>query len=145
MSFMRIKTVKGRRYLYRQISRRKRKTVLSIMEYICALGAIAAAASPGRPGGFSGNRPTDKRQIREQEQADRELFAEDSAAFNVKQRQDCERQQKARDAAREARDRTLSTGTRGGKGSRKGNGPGSVKESLAAAQVSRSDSEPTAK
>ncbi len=143
---MRIKTVKGRRYLYRQISRRKGKTVLSIMEYICALGAIAAAAaSPGRPGGFSGNRPTDKRQIRDQEQADRELFAENSAALNVKQRQDYERQQKARDAAREARDRTLSTGTRGGKGSRKGNGPASVKESLVAAQVSRSDSEPTVK
>jgi len=51
MNFMHIKTVKGRRYLYRQISRRKGKKVLSIMEYICALGAIAAiaaaAASPG--------------------------------------------------------------------------------------------------
>jgi hypothetical protein len=38
--------------------------------------------------------------------------------LKVKQRQDYEREQKARDAAREARDRTLSTGTRGGKGSR---------------------------
>jgi hypothetical protein len=45
------------------------------MEYVCALGRIAVAAvSPGRPGRYGGNRSTDKRQIRDQEAGDRELF-----------------------------------------------------------------------
>lgn len=67
------------------------------MEYIGALGAIAiAAASPGRPGGFSGNRQTDKRTIKHQELSDRALFDRDRAAFNVKQRQDYERQNRGK-------------------------------------------------
>jgi hypothetical protein len=84
MSFLRIKTVKGKRYLYRQTSIRKGKKVVSIMEYICAIGWMAAAASsPGRPGGYSGHKSTDKRQIRDQEKAGRELFHKDRAPFNV--------------------------------------------------------------
>ena len=113
MSFLRIKTIKKKRYLYRQTSVRKGKKVHSIMEYICAMGWIAvAAASPGRPGGFSGNRPTDKRHIKHQEESDREKFKNNSAAFNVRQRQDYEREQKARDAAKEARDSKLSRSER---------------------------------
>ena len=76
---------------------------------ICSIGWIAVAAtSPGRPGGYSGHKSTDKRQIADQEQADRELFHEDRARFNVKQRMDYEREQKARDQAREAREAKMS-------------------------------------
>jgi hypothetical protein len=97
MSFLRIKTIKGKSYLYRQTSVRKGRKVLSIMEYLGALVAIGvAAASPGRPGGFSGSKPTDKRQIRDQEAHDREKFHTNRAAFNVKQRQDYERQNKGK-------------------------------------------------
>jgi hypothetical protein len=39
------------------------------MEHLGAL--MVVGFSPGRPGGFSGHRPTDERQIRDQEQADR--------------------------------------------------------------------------
>ncbi len=86
MTFLRVKTVKGRRYLYKQTSVRKGKKVRSIMEYICSLGWIAvAAASPGSPGGFSGNRSTDKRSIKHQELSDRELFTKNRGASNVKQ------------------------------------------------------------
>jgi hypothetical protein len=113
MTFLRIKTVKGRRYLYKQTSVRKGKKVRSIMEYICAIGWIAvAAASPGRPGGFSGNRPTDKRHIKHQEESDRELFAKNRAAFTVKQRQDYDRQQKAREYAKAMRESKLSRSER---------------------------------
>jgi len=73
------------------------------MEHIC--GFVIAAASPGKPGGFSGSRPTDKRQMRDQEASDRELFARDRGAFNVKQRQDYEHQKKARESAKKARKR----------------------------------------
>jgi hypothetical protein len=109
MSFLRIKTIKKKRYLYRQTSVRKGKKVRSIMEYICALGWIAvAAASPRRPGGFSGHRATDKRHIKHQEASDRELFAKNRGAFNVKQRQDYERQQNVREAAKASRESKLS-------------------------------------
>jgi hypothetical protein len=63
-----------------------------------------AMMSPGKPGGFNGHKPTDKRQIRDQETADRELFHKDRARFNIKQRQDYERQQKARDGSKEAKE-----------------------------------------
>jgi uncharacterized protein (DUF58 family) len=83
------------------------------MEYICAIGLIAVAAcSPGRPGGFSGNRSTDKRQIKDQELSDHELFVKNRGAFNVKQRQDYEREQKVREAAKEARESKLSRSER---------------------------------
>jgi hypothetical protein len=107
MSFLRIKTIKGRRYLYRQTSVRRGNRVLSIMEYICAVG-LSALSPAGRSGGFSGSRSTDKRAIKHQEASDRELFAKDRGAFNVKQRQDYEREQKARDGAREAREAKMS-------------------------------------
>jgi hypothetical protein len=98
MSFLRIKTItkngKTYRYLVRQTNVRKGKKVYSIMEHICGFGM--ALASPGKPGGFSGNRPTDKRQIRDQEQADRELFVKNRPAFNVKLRQEYERQNKGK-------------------------------------------------
>jgi hypothetical protein len=98
MSFLRIKTInkKGRsyKYLVRQTNVRKGKKVYSIMEHICGFGL--ALVSPGRPGGFSGSRPTDKRQIRDQETADRELFVKNRAAFNVKLRQEYERQNKGK-------------------------------------------------
>lgn len=109
MSFVRIKTIRGKQYLYCQTSVRKGKKVRSIMEYLGALGAIAfAATAPGKPGGFSGNRPTDKRSIKHQEESDRELFAKSRGRFNVKQRQDYEREQKARDAGKDARDAKMS-------------------------------------
>lgn len=109
MSFFRIKTINGRDYLYRQTSKRKGKKVLSIMEYVGALGAIAvAAASPGKPGGYSGHRSTDKRQIRDQEGSDRKLFGKDRAAFNIKLRQDYERQQKIKENAKQSREEKLS-------------------------------------
>lgn len=108
MSFYRIKIVKknGKTYSYlvRQTNVRKGKKVYSIMEHIG--GFIIAAASPGRSG-FS-NRSTDKRQMRDQEQADRELFNKDRGAFNVKQRQDYEREQKARTYGKETRDAKMS-------------------------------------
>ena len=109
MSFLRIKTVKGRKYLYRQTSRRKGKKVLSIMEYICSLGWIGVAmASPGNPGGFSGSRSTNKRTIRHQEEYDRELFATNPARFNAKQRRDYELEQKVRSYAKEGREKKMS-------------------------------------
>jgi hypothetical protein len=64
--------------------------------------------APGGSGSFSGRRPTDKRQIRDQEQADRELFVKNRAAFNVKQRKDYERKHKAREYAKESRDAKMS-------------------------------------
>jgi hypothetical protein len=74
MTFLRIKTVKGRKYLYRQTSVRKGKKVRSVMEYVCALGWIAAAAaSPGHVGS-RGHKSTDKRAMKHQDQADRERF-----------------------------------------------------------------------
>ena len=91
------KTIKNKRHLYLQTSVRKGKKVLSIMEYNCALGAIAvAAASPGRTAATNGNRPTDTRHIKHQEESDRELFHRDRAQFNVKQQQDYERQNRGK-------------------------------------------------
>src|SRR4051812_11157241 len=114
MSFYRIKTIKknGKTYSYlvRQMNVRKGKKVYSIMEHIC--GFAIAAASPGRPGGFSGHRPTDKRHIKHQEESDRELFDKNRGAFNVKQRQDYERQQKVREAAKASREGKLSRSER---------------------------------
>jgi hypothetical protein len=75
-SFLRIKTTtkngKKYKYLVRQTNVRKGKKVHSIMEHICGFGM--AVLSPGKPGGFSGDRPTDKRQIRDQESYNRERF-----------------------------------------------------------------------
>lgn len=98
MSFYRIKSINknGKTYYYwvRQTNVRRGKKVYSIMEHIG--GFLMAAASPGKPGGFGGNRPTDKRHIKHQEESDRELFAKDRARFNVKQRQDYERQNRGK-------------------------------------------------
>jgi hypothetical protein len=74
MSFLRIRTIKGKQYLYRQTSVRKGKKVRTISEYLGALGWIAvAAASPGYIGS-RGHQSTDKRGLRDQDQADRERF-----------------------------------------------------------------------
>ena len=109
MSFLRIKTIKKKSYLYRQTSVRKGKKVHSMTEYVCYLGwIVASAASPGKPGGFSGIRPTDKRQIREQEASERELFDKNRARFNVKQRQDYMRQRAAREAAKAFKEARMS-------------------------------------
>ena len=111
MSFLRIKTIKKKSYLYRQTSVRKGKKVHSMTEYVCYLGwIVASAASPGKPGGFSGIRPTDKRQIREQEASERELFDKNRARFNVKQRQDYMRQRAAREAAKAFKEARMSKG-----------------------------------
>jgi hypothetical protein len=110
MSFLRIKTItkngKTYRYLVRQTNVRKGKRVYSIMEHLCGFGM--AVLSPGTPGGFSGNRPTDKRHIKHQEESDRELFVKNRGAFNVKLRQEYERGQKARDAAKAGREAKMS-------------------------------------
>lgn len=75
MTFLRVKTVKGRKYLYRQTSVRKGKKVKTISEYLGALfWAPVAAMSPGRPGGYGGHKSTDARANRHQEQANRERF-----------------------------------------------------------------------
>jgi hypothetical protein len=92
MSFLRIKTItkngKTYKYIVRQTNVRKGKKVYSIMEHICGFGM--SMLSPGGSGSFSGHRPTDKRQIRDQEQADRELFVKNRAMFNAKVRKDYE-------------------------------------------------------
>jgi hypothetical protein len=75
MTFLRIKTIKGKRYLYSQTSVRKGKKVRSIMQYVCSLGWIAAAAaSPGYIGS-KGHQSTDKRSIKHQDTYDRERHA----------------------------------------------------------------------
>jgi hypothetical protein len=113
MSYIRIKTIKGKQYAYRQTSVRKGKKVKTISEYLGAIAmspliAVALATGYGKRGSSSGHKPTDKRQIREEETADREIFHKDRAMFNVKQRQDYERQQKGRDASKEAREAKMS-------------------------------------
>ncbi len=74
MTFLRVKTIKNRKYLYRQTSVRKGKKVKSIMQYVCSLGWIAAAAaSPGYIGS-KGHQSTDKRALKHQDASDRERF-----------------------------------------------------------------------
>jgi hypothetical protein len=75
MSFLRIKTIKKKQYLYRQTSVRKGKKVRSIMEYVCALGWIAAAAASPSYVGSKGHKSTDKRALKHQEASDRERHA----------------------------------------------------------------------
>jgi hypothetical protein len=50
--------------------------------------------------------------MRDQETADRELFQKNRAMFNVKQWQEYERQQKGRDASKEAREANMSRADR---------------------------------
>jgi hypothetical protein len=105
MTFRRIRTIKGERYLYSQTSVRKGKKVRSIMKYLGAIdGAIAGvglgisiardAMEKDKPRSFSGNRPTDQRHIRHQDESDRELFHKNRGRFNVKQAQDFDREDK---------------------------------------------------
>lgn len=85
MTFLRVKTVRGRKFLYRQTSIRKGKKVHSIMEYVCSIGWIAVAAtSPGKPGGYKGHKTTDARQARHQDSYNRERF--DKEMENPKER-----------------------------------------------------------
>lgn len=78
MSYLRVRTIKGRGYLYRQTSVRKGKKVKTISEYLGALfWAPIAAMSPGRPGGYGGHKSTDKRANRHQDQTNREKFDKD--------------------------------------------------------------------
>src|SRR5580698_10047628 len=75
MSYLRVRTIKNRKYLYRQTSVRKGKKVRTISEYLGALFYIPLAAmSPARPGGYKGHRSTDARVNRHQQQSDRERF-----------------------------------------------------------------------
>jgi hypothetical protein len=75
MSYLRIKTIKNRQYLYRQTSVRKGKKVKTISEYLGFIFcAPIAAMSPSKPGGYSGHKSTDQRTNRHQAQADRERF-----------------------------------------------------------------------
>jgi len=113
MSYIRIKTIKGKQYAYRQTSVRKGKKVKTISEYLGAIAmapliGVALATGYGKRSSSSGHKPTDKRQMRDQEAADRELFQKNRAMFNVKQRQVYERQQKARDASKETREAKMS-------------------------------------
>jgi hypothetical protein len=85
MSYLRVRTIKGRGYLYRQTSVRKGKKVKTISEYLGALFWMPiAAASPGRPGGYKGHKSTDARANRHQAQSDRERF--DKEMENPKER-----------------------------------------------------------
>jgi hypothetical protein len=78
MSYLRVRSIKGRGYLYRQTSVRKGKKVKTISEYLGALfWAPLAAMSPGKPGGYGGHKSTDKRANRHQNQANREKFDKD--------------------------------------------------------------------
>ncbi len=78
MSYLRVRTIKGRSYLYRQTSVRKGKQVKTISEYLGALlWAPVAAMSPGKPGGYGGHKSTDKRANRHQDQANREKLDKD--------------------------------------------------------------------
>jgi hypothetical protein len=75
MSYLRIKKIRGRSYLYRQTSVRKGKKVKTISEYLGFIFcAPIAAMSPGRPGGSKGHRSTDARANRHQDQANRERY-----------------------------------------------------------------------
>jgi hypothetical protein len=79
------------------------------MEYIGALGAIsAAAASPGRPGGFSGDKSTNKRANRIQKDYERELFNKDRPAFNRHVRMQHGKEQTKRNDAKEYKESKLS-------------------------------------
>jgi hypothetical protein len=78
MSYLRVRTIKGRGYLYRQTSVRKGKKVKTISEYLSALFWIRmSAASPGHPGGYNGHKSTDARGNRHQNQANRDRFDEE--------------------------------------------------------------------
>src|ERR1700712_3549684 len=78
MSFLRIRTIKNRKYLYRQTSVRKGKKVTTISEYLGALfWAPLAAMSPGRPGGYGGHKSTDQRAIRHRDNYNRERYEKD--------------------------------------------------------------------
>jgi hypothetical protein len=78
MSYIRIKTIKGKQYAYRQTSVRKGKKVKTISEYLGALfWAPLAAMSPGKPGGYGGHKSTDKRANKHQENYNREKFAKE--------------------------------------------------------------------
>jgi hypothetical protein len=75
MSYLRIKTIKNQKYLYRQTSVRKGKKVKTISEYLgFVFCAPIAAMSPGRPGGYKGHKSTDARANKHQDQANRERF-----------------------------------------------------------------------
>jgi hypothetical protein len=75
MSYLRIRTIKNRKYLYRQTSVRKGKKVKTISEYLGALfWAPLAAMSPGRPGGYGGHKSTDQRANRHQDNYNRERY-----------------------------------------------------------------------
>jgi hypothetical protein len=85
MSFLRIRTIRNRQYLYRQTSVRKGRKVKTISEYLGALfWAPIAAASPGRPGGYKGHKSTDARTNRHQDAANRERY--DKEMENPKER-----------------------------------------------------------
>jgi hypothetical protein len=78
MSYLRVRTIKGRGYLYRQTSVRKGKKVKTLSEYLGALfWAPVAAMSPGRPGGYGGQKSTEKRANRHQDNYNRERFEKD--------------------------------------------------------------------
>jgi hypothetical protein len=109
MSFHRIKTIKGKQYLYRQTSVRKGKKVRSIMEYIGAVGGgvvnavgctvfavrdMAGLDEPKRYG--TPLRGTDQRANAHQEAYERELFDKDRDAFNRLNRSQYERQNRGK-------------------------------------------------
>jgi hypothetical protein len=112
MTYLRVKTIKGRRYLYRQTSVRKGKKVHTISQFLGALdGAISGAAlgvsiakdvmGKGRTEYYTAPlRGTDQRANRHQEEYERELYEKDRPAFNAHVRNQHDRQQRAKDAAK---------------------------------------------
>jgi hypothetical protein len=125
MTFHRIRTIKGRSYLYEQTNVRKGKKVRSIMKYLGALGTagvgigtlgvsmVRDAMGKDKPQHHA--RPlqgTDQRANRHQEAYERELYEKDRPAFDAHVRDQHSRQQGGRAAAK---DRTEAGKSRGEK------------------------------
>jgi hypothetical protein len=121
MSFIRLKTIKGKQYAYRQTSVRKGKKVRSIMEYISVVGGgvvnVAGAtvfaardmAGLDEPKLYGTPlRGTDQRANRHQEAYERELFDKDREAFNSLNRMQYRQHQRSRDAAKADRESKMS-------------------------------------
>jgi hypothetical protein len=96
MSFFRIKTVKGRRYLYKQTSVREGKKVRSIMEYFGSFNGVETYGSTTSRNADLKVTQNPKRPDYDDEHM-RHLFKTDRAAFDRLHSQKYGRQQETRD------------------------------------------------
>ena len=123
MTFLRIRTIRNRSYLYQQTSVRKGKKVRSIMKYLGALGTVGIggaalgvsivrdAMGKDKPQYYARPlRGTDQRANRHQEAYERELYEKDRPAFDAHVRHQHARQQRGRDAAKVRAEAAMSRG-----------------------------------